>query len=227
MQHLILYAEDEISIAMLTIKEFEKAGYMVNWAEDGQKALEKYREEAPDIIILDIKMPKMDGFEVLTEIRKKDLITPVLMLTSFSQDENIIKSYQLNVDVFVRKNVDSKVLLAIIERLIESHPVSKDSQLVITPDTRLDTEHNILYSAGCSKKISFRDCNLLRLFWRHRNKPLRREDLESQVWNDSRIYSEEKLNKSISLLREIMSNDKSIEFRVVRSQSITFAVHGS
>jgi len=224
MKKLILYAEDDEKSAALYIHLFQQAGYDVMWAEDGQEALKKYQEEAPDIVVLDIKMPLLDGHQVAKEIRKKDLETPILMLTSIDDKNEAIKCLNLKIDDFVRKDGDKQELLAIIKRRIERYPVVKERMLILTPDTRLDMNNNILHSSDKAEKINFRVKNLLIILWRHKNKPLQREYLEKEIWNDFDATKEEHLNRSITLLRKIMANDQRVKINIKRGDSITFVV---
>ena len=223
MRHLILYAEDEEQLAKMYITVFKQAGYDVNHVMNGRGALKKYDEEAPDIIVLDILMP-YSGKQVAIDIRKRDAETPILMLTSVSDIEEEIKSLKLGADDYVRKGVETEVLLAKIRRLIERHPVNRDSKLIITPDTYIDRVNGILYSVCYSDKISYRDNNLLHLLWRNRNKPLKREYLESQIWGDKEHLSEEYLSKSITHIRKIMNGDKRIKLHAIPNESITFVI---
>ena len=224
MKHLILYAEDDAQLAAMYRLYFERAGYEVNYAKNGKEALRKYEERAPDIIILDIKMPVMDGDEVVVNIRKRDSETPILMLTADTSDENEIKCLKLDADGYVRKSQKMEVVLAVIRRYIERHPVSKDSKQLITPDTYIDNVDSMVYSAGSSYKIGFRENNLLQLLCRNKNIPLNREFVESQVWGDKPDTSERQLYKCLSFLRKITANDERIKLTTIPCESIMLEV---
>ena len=225
MKHLILYAEDEESMAELYIKEFKESGYDVKWAKNGQKAIELYHEYPPDIIILDIKMPILDGYQVAREMRRKDLRTPILFLTSIMDAGSSVKALErYYADDYIRKNVDNKELLAKIRRLIERNPVTRDRKLVITPDTWLDTVDNILYSSGHSGRLGFRECNLLYLLVANKNIPQKRMFFQSQIWGENSLNGEENLYKAISVLRKGMTDDKKIKILTKPCESITLII---
>jgi len=224
MKNLMLYAEDDRDIAELFSIDFKESGYDVNWAKDGPQALELYQKEAPDIIVLDIVLPEMNGYEVANEIRKRDLLTPILLMSAIPDDEAELKCVQSNANCIMRNKKLDKGLYAIMENLIKKYPVNRGSKFSITADTWLDMDNNILHSAGCSEKISFRDKNLLLILLRNKSIPMKREVLESEVWGDKDRTREESLYKSLSLLRKIMANDKNIELQTKRNSDIVLIV---
>jgi len=232
MRHLILYAEDDELMAEMCIKKFKEGGYDVTWAEDGQQAIELYREYTPDIIILDIKMPKLDGYQVAKEIRRKDLRTPILFLTSYTGVDSAVKALNLAADDYIRKGISGDELLAKIRRQIERNPVMRERKLVITPDTWLDTVENVLYSSGHFEKIGFRECNLLYLLVVNKNTLQKREFLQSQIWGDKsdkknrggKTTAEDCLYKAISTLRKIMADDKRIMLLTKAGEGIALTI---
>ena len=84
MKHLILYAEDDMDMAELYINDIREGGFEVIWAKNGREAIELYKEHAPSLLLLDIDMPELTGYQVAREIRGKDIDTPIIFLTSYS-----------------------------------------------------------------------------------------------------------------------------------------------
>ena len=225
MRHVILYAENEKTTAALFIKEFKEEGYDVKWAEDGQKAIELYHEYPPDIIILDTIMPKLDGYQVTKEIRRKDSQTPILFLASVSDTNSTVKALErYYADDYIRKDVNNKELLAKVRRLIVRNPVIRDRKFVITPDTWLDTVDKVLYSSGHSSKLSFRECNFLYLLVANKNIAQKRMFFQSQIWGEGNPNGEDYLNKAISVLRKGMADDERIELFSKRSGGIALII---
>ncbi len=101
----IVLAEDEAHIARLVIFKLEREGYEVLWAPDGEKALEYVRNSLPDLVILDIMMPVMDGYEVLKNIKEDESLKsiPVIMLTAKGQEPDIVKGFNLGTDDYIVK----------------------------------------------------------------------------------------------------------------------------
>ena len=125
----ILVVDDERHIVRLVEVTLPRAGYDVVSAYDGVEALEKIAAEKPEMIILDVMMPRMDGFEVLKELRAKaetkDI--PVIMLTAKAQDADIFKGWSSGVDSYLTKPFNPRELLAFVERILQSleHPATE------------------------------------------------------------------------------------------------------
>lgn len=118
----ILVVDDERHIVRLVQVNLERAGYEVVTAYDGEEALQKVREERPDLIVLDIMMPKMGGFEVMKHL-KADPTTrdiPVIMLTAKAQDADVFRGWQSGVDCYLTKPFNPLELLTFIKRIFES-----------------------------------------------------------------------------------------------------------
>jgi DNA-binding response OmpR family regulator len=224
MKHLILYAEDDVHIATLNIKDFQTNGYEVIWVTNGEAAIKQYKEHSPDIVLLDIKMPGLDGYQVAKEIRRKDLVTPVIFLTSLSDSKNAIKGLEAGANDYIRKSVDPEELLSRIHNTIQRNPVRENPVIHITPETSLNTIEHLLKSSGISYHLSSRDYNLLRALALNKNVPQQRDDLISQVWGHGNPYGKTYMNKSISLLRKLMAGDQRIRIVTKRGDSIALMV---
>ena len=118
----ILAVDDEKHIVRLVQVNLERAGYEVVAAYDGKEALEKVRDENPDLVVLDVMMPYMDGFEVLQNLRRnpstRDI--PVIMLTAKAQDADVFKGWQSGVDCYLTKPFNPMELLSFVKRIFDS-----------------------------------------------------------------------------------------------------------
>jgi two-component system alkaline phosphatase synthesis response regulator PhoP/two-component system response regulator VicR len=118
----ILAVDDERHIVRLVQVNLEKAGYEVVTAFDGKEALEKVASENPDLVVLDVMMPYMDGFEVLQTLRKnpstRDL--PVIMLTAKAQDADVFRGWQSGVDCYLTKPFNPMELISFVKRIFKS-----------------------------------------------------------------------------------------------------------
>jgi two-component system alkaline phosphatase synthesis response regulator PhoP len=118
----ILAVDDEKHIVRLVQVNLERAGYTVVTASDGKEALEKVAEENPDLVVLDVMMPYMDGFEVLQNLRRnpstRDI--PVIMLTAKAQDADVFKGWQSGVDCYLTKPFNPMELLSFVKRIFDS-----------------------------------------------------------------------------------------------------------
>ena len=118
----ILAVDDEKHIVRLVQVNLERAGYQVVTANDGKEALQKVAEENPDLVVLDVMMPYMDGFEVLQNLRRnpstRDI--PVVMLTAKAQDADVFKGWQSGVDCYLTKPFNPMELLSFVKRIFDS-----------------------------------------------------------------------------------------------------------
>jgi two-component system alkaline phosphatase synthesis response regulator PhoP len=118
----ILAVDDERHIVRLVEVNLQRAGYEVVTAYDGREALEKVKAESPDLVVLDVMMPYMDGFEVLKNL-KADPATaeiPVIMLTAKAQDADVFRGWQSGVDCYLTKPFNPMELLTFVKRIFES-----------------------------------------------------------------------------------------------------------
>lgn len=122
MARKILACDDEKHIVRLVQVNLERAGYQVVTANDGKEALQKIASENPDLVVLDVMMPYMDGFEVLQNLRRnpstRDI--PVIMLTAKAQDADVFKGWQSGVDCYLTKPFNPMELLSFVKRIFDS-----------------------------------------------------------------------------------------------------------
>lgn len=118
-QKSLLVAEDDAVLRSLYVKKFELAGYRVRIAADGEETVRMIEEEAPDLLILDIHMPKLDGFQVMEHFPKAARKFPVVLLTNFDQSDFKVKGSELGAaDYFVKKDMTIRTLLDKVQKLI-------------------------------------------------------------------------------------------------------------
>ena len=116
----IVLAEDEPHIARLVVFKLEREGYEVVWADDGEKALESIKNHIPDLIILDIMMPVMDGYEVLRRVKEDEGLKaiPVIMLTAKGQERDIVRGFELGSEDYIIKPFRPAELVARIRKVL-------------------------------------------------------------------------------------------------------------
>jgi DNA-binding response OmpR family regulator len=116
----ILIAEDDTVLRNLYVKKFSVSGYQLRTASNGQEALEMIRKEPPEVLVLDIHMPVMDGFQVLQQLPKESRTYPVIMLSNFADERNRQTAVELGADdFFVKKDMTIKSLLEMVERVMK------------------------------------------------------------------------------------------------------------
>lgn len=126
MEKRILAVDDEVFIRRLLEVNLQRAGYRVSTACDGQDALEKIHADRPDMVVLDVMMPRIDGFEMLRRLKSdpKTATIPVLMLTAKAQDADIFKGWQYGADMYLTKPFNPAELLVFVKRLFQSEEIA-------------------------------------------------------------------------------------------------------
>jgi len=126
----ILVVDDERHIVRLIQVNLERQGYHVVTAHDGKEALEKVASEKPDLVVLDVMMPYMDGFEVLRHLRRNPETAelPVIMLTAKAQDMDVFRGYQEGVDMYLTKPFNPQELLAFVRRIFRARETGEDGE---------------------------------------------------------------------------------------------------
>ncbi len=129
----ILAVDDERHIVRLVQVNLERAGYEVVTAFDGKEALEKVESENPDLVVLDVMMPYMDGFEVLQNLRKNQSTRelPVIMLTAKAQDADVFRGWQSGVDCYLTKPFNPMELLSFVKRIFTAQSEEDDGRIKI------------------------------------------------------------------------------------------------
>ena len=126
----ILVVDDERHIVRLIQVNLERQGYQVVTAHDGKEALEKVASEKPDLVVLDVMMPYMDGFEVLRTLRRNPETAelPVIMLTAKAQDQDAFRGWQEGVDMYLTKPFNPQELLTFVKRIFRSREMGEDGE---------------------------------------------------------------------------------------------------
>lgn len=194
MNKKILVVDDEESIVTLLSYNLERAGYDVVTARDGEEALEKAASEQPDLIVLDLMLPKMDGIEVCKQLRIQKMMFPILMLTAKDDEFDKVLGLELGADDYMTKpfsprEVGARVK-AILRRAQQSQPVSmqEEKEEVIADqikigELRILPEHYEVYFQEERLELTPKEFELLLYLAKHKGRVLTRDLLLSAVWN--------------------------------------------
>jgi len=180
----ILIVEDEPAIRMGLIDVFVYHGYDVDFAENGKLGLEKALTGTFDLILLDIMLPLMDGFEVCNRIREQNRDQAIIMLTAKSSDEDIIKGLSLGADDYVSKPFSVAQLVLRVQAVLRRSKSETDDSIKITLDHETEIDCLNLSGTAGSETLSFtrREVDLLQYLQGHSERPVSREELLHKVW---------------------------------------------
>ena len=196
----ILIGEDDADVRKWLAIALETEGFTVRTAADGAATLEEAKTTRPDLLILDVMMPKMSGLEVCKAIRAFDRTLPILMLTARNKDEDLIAGLGAGADDYVTKPFALNVLLARIAALLRrtDRAECRDDFSSFRLDARKMT---IVFANGQEVLLSAREYELLKLLADQRGEVLRRDDILNRIWGLTFYGNTRTLDQHIALLR--------------------------
>lgn len=178
----ILLAEDEVDLNNVVTRYLKKNGYSVDSVLDGEEALDYLEYGEYDLVILDIMMPKVDGFEVIKKLRNKGNHTSILMLTARDNADDKVKGLDLGADDYIVKPFDFNELLARIRAVVRRKYGNSSNKLVIG-DLILDTSKKSVTRAGKQIELTGKEYEVLEYLMQSKNRILSREQIKEHVWD--------------------------------------------
>jgi len=222
----ILYTEDDETLAFLTKDNLEQNNYEVIHCSDGKSGLESFKTEDFDICILDIMMPKMDGFELATEIRKSNTDIPIIFLSAKTLKEDRLKGLRLGADDYLVKPFSIEELLLKIEIFLKRSQKNTSIQKPIykVGKYQFDTQNFFLFNENEKIGLTQREADLLKLFLDNKNSVLKREQILTSLWGNDDYFTGRSLDVFISRLRKILVNEKGISIENLHGIGFRFSV---
>jgi len=204
----ILVIEDEERILMGLEDDLSFEGYEVAAAKDGVQGLAMAKEKAYDLIILDIMLPKLNGFEVCKQLRQAGMTTPILMLTAKSQEVDKVLGLELGADDYVTKPFSPRELLARVKALLRrSKPNQPESILFHCGDLEVDFKKYEVKKAGDPIHLTALEFNLLHLFVQHPNEVLSRDFILDKIWGEEVYVTNRTVDTHVAQLRKKIEDD--------------------
>jgi two-component system response regulator VicR len=207
----ILIVDDEKPIVEILQYNLEKEGYLVHTAYDGEEALRMVEENNPDLIVLDIMLPKKDGFTVCREIRATRDI-PIIMLTAKELETDKVLGLELGADDYVTKPFSAREITARIRAILRrsdaggKSPQTEQGKLSIGPVT-VDRDRVQVYYQGQPVELTLREYNLLLFLMNRPGFVFSREQLLNQVWGYEYVGEERTVDVTVRRLREKLENN--------------------
>ncbi|KAA6454498.1 response regulator transcription factor [Bacillus atrophaeus] len=192
MSKKILVVDDEESIVTLLQYNLERSGYEVVTASDGEEALKQAETEKPDLIVLDVMLPKLDGIEVCKQLRQQKLMFPILMLTAKDEEFDKVLGLELGADDYMTKPFSPREVNARVKAILRRSEIAspsfdgqndvKDGQLIIG-DLKILPDHYEAYFKSNQLELTPKEFELLLYLGKHKGRVLTRDLLLSAVWN--------------------------------------------
>ena len=202
----ILFAEDDTTLRNAIALALKSEGYEVLACRDGAEALAAYAKRRPDLLILDVMMPKKSGYDVCAEIRRNDDLLPVMFLTAKSTEEDVLLGLGLGADDFIAKPVRLDVLLARIAVILKwtkrVGPATAQSDTFKIGDALIDaTRFTVRRNDEPDTSLTIHELGLLRTFAAHPGEVLSRDALLDAVWGENYFTSSRTLDQHIVQIR--------------------------
>jgi DNA-binding response OmpR family regulator len=200
----VLVVEDDVSITLGLRINLEAEGYVVLEAEDGERGLELARQDLPDIVILDVMLPKMNGFQVLQAIRGEGLTMPIIILSARSAEMDKVTGLELGAEDYVAKPFSLAELLARVRAALrrgQRHPQPSPPALLIFGDVRIDTAARTVTRAGVLVEMTATELDLLLCLIQARGAALSREAIFARVWGPNHHGTPRTIDNFIQQLR--------------------------
>ncbi|MBA4495509.1 response regulator [Paenactinomyces guangxiensis] len=210
----ILVVDDETSIVKLVQFNLEKEGFAVDVAFDGQAALEKLKEEQPDLLVLDLMLPKVDGLEVCRRIRQEKRHIPILMLTAKTDEFDKVLGLELGADDYMTKPFSPreltarvKAILRRVEALQGEDEQTNPENLIHIGELTIDPEGYVVTRQNIEIDLTPKEFELLVYMANHRGKVLSRDQLLNAVWNYDYVGDSRIVDVHVSHLRDKIEAD--------------------
>ncbi len=200
----LLYVEDEDSIRYNAVEYLSRIFGTILEAEDGFKALEIYHDKHPDIIISDIKMPRLNGLEMARRIRQDDKQTPIIIATAHTETDYLLKAVELQLIKYIIKPITSSKLKEALNLAYEH--LSQSNIIIIDNNTLYDTLNKILLIKKRPIKLSKNETLLLELLAKNHQRAVTYQEIENLIWLDSGM-SIDALRSLVRGLRQKMQGD--------------------
>ncbi|MBN2782589.1 MAG: response regulator transcription factor [Campylobacterales bacterium] len=203
----ILYLEDDLDLSE-TITEFlEDEGFEVVCVDDGQKALNTLYKQNFDLLILDVQVPKLNGFELLKSLRDADILVPAIFTTSRNSIDDLSKGYEIGADDYIKKPFMLKELLFRIKAILKREYKAIENILHIDANTTLDTSTHKLTTSEATYSLNPKENELLKLLLSHKNQCVSYELIFENVWGFEKEHNEASLRTYIKNLRKYLGKD--------------------
>lgn len=222
----ILYVEDDETLSFITKDHLELKGYEVLQCGDGQQALDEFKSADFDLCVLDVMLPKMDGFTLATEIRKRDKHIPILFLTAKSLKDDRLEGLRLGGDDYITKPYSIEELILRIEVFLKRNKVQSDTP--VRPDSVgkyvFDFANLTLSDGEKEMHLTQREADLLKFLVENANRVVKRSDILLNVWGEDDYFLGRSLDVFVSRLRKYLKGDERIVIENVHGVGFRFIV---
>jgi DNA-binding response OmpR family regulator len=226
-KYRILIAEDDQNLGALITEYIESEGFGVTLCKDGEQALQAFTTGRFDLCLLDVMMPKMDGFTVAKAIRNQDPRIPILFITARSMKEDKSKGYALGADDYITKPFDEEELIWKIRAMVRriETPANVAQEEVITIGACVfDVKNLCLTLGGNTRRITEKEAHVLKYLSDHRNRVIKREEMVQELWGKNDYFLGRSMDVFLTKIRKYLKEDPAIRIENVFGVGFIFHV---
>ena len=212
----VLLAEDEASLGMIVKESLETREFSVNHAVNGVDAFEIYKKEKPDILVLDVMMPKKDGFTLAKEIREENKKIPIIFLTAKSQTSDVLEGFEHGGNDYLKKPFSMEELIVRIKALLNRIALKTNMESIKIGNYIFNfTKQTLLHSQN-SENLTHREAQLLFYLFEKKNDVLDRTFILNKLWGNDDFFNARSMDVFISKLRKKLKKDPNIQILNIR-----------
>ncbi|MEL6674245.1 MAG: response regulator transcription factor [Bacteroidota bacterium] len=220
----ILYVEDELALAHIVVDTLEKKGFAVRLVSDGAEVMEAFADYDPQLCVLDVMLPHVDGFSLGQKIRQQDAHVPILFLTAKNQTADVVKGFRSGGRDYLRKPFSLDELLVRIENLMALFPPTPSEEVIELGGYTFFPKKLLLAFGEEERKLTYRETEVLSAFYTQKNEILQKRQLLLDIWGDDSLSNSRNLDVYIAKLRDYLSQDARIEIITLRGVGYRFNV---
>jgi len=215
----VLLVEDEQTLAMIIKDTLDESNFNIHLAKDGEEGLRMFFDIRPDVLVADVMMPRMDGFEMVRRIRQTDKQTPVLFLTARSAINDVVEGFELGANDYLKKPFGMQELIVRIKALMGKAFTFGEKETITCFDIGnyyFDSVKQELVYAGEKQDLSHREAEILKRLCENQNEVVNTQNVLLDLWGDDSFFNSRSLHVFITKLRHKLSQDERIRIVNVR-----------
>lgn len=201
----ILIVEDDPALLRGLKDNFETQGFEVRLANTGQKGLDSLLQNPPDLLLLDLMLPKVNGYEICRAARQRGLDLPIIILTAKGQEEDIVRGLELGADDYVTKPFGIRELIARVRALLRRQPAEAEERRF--GDCRLDLAARKLFRGNREVALTAKEYRLLEFFLKRVGRALTRDSILDAVWGQDVLVTDRSVDRCVTTLRSKIEAD--------------------
>ncbi|QNM86968.1 response regulator transcription factor [Polaribacter pectinis] len=225
----ILLAEDDADFGSILKQYLEMSGFSVEWAKDGEEALETFQKSDFNICVLDVMMPKLDGFSLAEKIIEINPEIPFIFLTARKMKEDKLKGLKLGADDYIVKPFEADELVLrlnnILKRTQKSSIIISKNEILTIGNYQFNTKRLELKINDNIQQLTEKEGELIRFLYQHKNQLLKREEILKAVWQNDDFFTGRSMDVFISRIRKYFKEDASISIESTRGIGLEFKVN--